>query len=986
MEWNAETLKILSECFLHTLSPNPEPRRQAESYLSEASDKPNFGLAVLHLVAEQNIDDQIRISAAVNFKNHLKSRWISSETNKNPRSNNNPDVPVLSPIDDTEKEQIKQLILPLMLSSTPRIQSQLSEALVVIGKHDFPKAWPALLPQIVSSLRQGMENNDYVTVNGILGTANSIFKKFRYQYKTNDLLLDLKYCLDGFAAPLLEVFMRTANVIDSLVGSASGAVTAATLKPLIESQRLCCRIFYSLNFMEIPEFFEDHMKEWMGEFKKYLTSSYPALEGGCGDGLALVDDLRAAVCENISLYLERYEEEFAGYLKDFALAVWTLLVGVSSATGRDRLTITAIKFLTTISTSVHHNLFAGADVLQQICQSIVIPNARLREEDEELFDFNYVEFVRRDIEGSDVDTRRRIACELLKGMATNYKTEVQSIVVEQIKNMLAAFNANPAENWREKDCAIYLVVSLATKKAGGTSASTDLVDVGEFFASVIVPEIQSQDGSAKLKAGALKFFTVFRNQIPKQVAVGLMGDVVRFLASESNVVHSYAANCIEKLLLIKDGGQRRFTSADINPFLPNLMTNLFNALKFPESEENSYVMKCIMRVFGVADFSQEVAGHCITGLTHLLSEVCKNPKNPVYNHYLFEAVAGLVGRVCEKDPSLIPTFETSIFPILQYILGQNVTEFWPYAFQLLAQLVNLNKPPLPASYMSIFELLLATETWKGQANTPALVQLLQAYLKKAPDELSQGGRLGQVLGIFQKLVDVPSTEELGFYVLNTIIENLRYDVIAPFVTHIWTALFTKLMQSPKVKFIKCMVIYMSLFLVKYGPQALTDSINAIQNDGKLLGSIIEQFWIPHLKSITGTIELKLTAVASTRLICESTVLLDPAAAVTWGKMLNSIVTLLSRPEEERVDEDLEVQEIGENVGYSASFVRLHNAGKKDEDPVSEIRDPKEFLVRSLARLSAMNPGRYPTIIQQSLDPANQTALLELCSTYNCAIV
>ncbi|KAI3877107.1 hypothetical protein MKX03_027633 [Papaver bracteatum] len=986
MEWNAETLKILSECFLHTLSPNHEPRRQAESYLSEASDKPNFGLAVLRLVAETNIDDQIRISAAVNFKNHLKSRWISAETNKNHRggTNNQPDAPVLSPIDDTEKEQIKQLILPLMLSASPRIQSQLSEALVVIGKHDFPKAWPALLPQIVSSLRQGMENNDYVTVNGILGTANSIFKKFRYQYKTNDLLLDLKYCLDGFAAPLLEVFMRTSNVIDSMVGG--GAVTAANLKPLMESQRLCCRIFFSLNFMEIPEFFEDHMKEWMGEFKKYLTSTYPVLEGAGGDGLALVDDLRAAVCENISLYLERYEEEFAGYLKDFALAVWTLLVGVSSATGRDRLTITAIKFLTTISTSVHHNLFAGADVLQQICQSIVIPNARLREEDEELFEFNYVEFVRRDIEGSDVDTRRRIACELLKGIATNYKTEVQSIVVEQIKNMLAVFNANPAENWRDKDCAIYLVVSLATRKAGGTSASTDLVDVGEFFGSVIIPEIQSQSGSAMLKAGALKFFTVFRNEIPKQTAVGLMGDVVRFLASESNVVHSYAANCIEKLLLIKDGGQRRFNSTDINPFLPSLMTNLFNALKFPESEENSYVMKCIMRVLGVADFSQEVAGHCITGLTHLLSEVCKNPKNPVYNHYLFEAVAGLVGRVCEKDPSLIPTFEASIFPILQFILGQNVTEFWPYAFQLLAQLVNLNKPPLPASYMSIFELLLATETWKGHANTPALVQLLRAYLKKAPDELSQGGRLGQVLGIFQKLVDVPSTEELGFYVLNTIIENLRYDVIAPFVTHIWTALFTKLMQSPKVKFIKCMVIYMSLFLVKYGPPALTDSINAIQNDGKLLGSIIEQFWIPHLKSIIGTIELKLTAVASTRLICESTVLLDPAAAATWGKMLNSIVTLLSRPEEERVDEDPEVPEIGENVGYSASFVRLHNAGKKDEDPVSDIRDPKEFLVRSLARLSAMSPGRYPTIIQQSLDPANQTALLQLCSTYNCTIV
>ena len=49
----------------------------------------------------------------------------------------------------------------------------------------------------------------------------------------------------------------------------------------------------------------------------------------------------------------------------------------------------------------------------------MVPNVRLREEDEELFQMNYVEFIRRDIDGSDLDTRRRNACDLLKGIATN---------------------------------------------------------------------------------------------------------------------------------------------------------------------------------------------------------------------------------------------------------------------------------------------------------------------------------------------------------------------------------------------------------------------------------------------------------------------------------------------------------------------------------------------------------------------------------------
>ncbi|KAJ4953375.1 hypothetical protein NE237_030207 [Protea cynaroides] len=974
-----ETLEHLSQCFLQTLSPNPEPRRRAEASLSEMADKPNYGLTVLRVVAEPSVDEQIRQAAAVNFKNHLRARWAPTPSSD---AKSYPPLPELSPIPDHEKEQIKTLIVPLMLSSTPRIQSQLSEALALIGKHDFPKLWPTLLPELVSNLQQA---TDYASINGILGTANSIFKKFRYQYKTNDLLLDLKYCLDVFAAPLLEIFLRTAALIDS---SASSGGTAVSLRPMFESQRLCCRIFYSLNFQELPEFFEDHMTEWMTEFRKYLTTTYPALEGGGGgDGLVLVDELRAAVCENINLYMEKNEEEFQGYLKDFSFAVWSLLVTASASSGRDRLTITAIRFLNTVCTSVHHTLFAGAGFLEQICQSIVIPNVRLRDEDEELFEMNYVEFIRRDMEGSDIDTRRRIACELLKGIATNYKDQVTAIISVQIQNMLASFAQNPTANWKEKDCAIYLVVSLATKRAGGSSVSTDLVDVQSFFGSVIVPELQSQDVNSfpMLKAGALKFFTMFRNQIPKEVAIALIPHVVRFLGSESNVVHSYAATCIEKLLLVKaEVGRPRYSSSDVNPFLLVLMNNLFTALRFPESEENPYIMKCIMRVLGVADISGEVAGACIAGLTSILSEVCKNPKNPIFNHYLFEAVAGLVRRACAKDPSLISAFEASLFPILQTILVNDVTEFWPYAFQLLAQLVELNRPPFPQNYMHIFKLLLQPETWQRSANAPALVRLLQAFLQKTPHEVTQDGRLSEVLGIFSKLVSVSSTEELGFYVLNTVIENLGNDAIAPFVTHIWAALFTRLQSHRTVKFVKSLVIFMSLFLVKHGPVALVDSMNAVQPNIFLV--ILDQFWIPHLRLITGTIELKLTSVASTRLLCESPPLLDASAVILWGRLLDSIITLISRPEQERVDEEPEIPDIAESVGYTATFVQLYNAGKKEEDPVKEIKDPKEFLVNSLARLSSLSPGKYPNVINKSLDPTNQTALLQLCSTYNCAIV
>ncbi|KAJ8623475.1 hypothetical protein MRB53_032004 [Persea americana] len=899
MDWSTspENLETLSQCFLRTLSPDPEPRRRAESYLSDYAARPGFGLAVLRLVSLPNVDGLIRIAAAINFKNHLRSHWTSS-----------PDPRPYPPISDAEKSEIKSHI------------SQLREALAVIGKHDFPKSWPTLLPDLVAHLQAAQ---DYAPINGILSTANSIFKKFRYEWKTNDLLLDLKYCLDEFAAPLLEIFLKTASLVPANLNSAD------TLGPLIESQRLCCRIFYSLNFQELPEFFEDHMNEWMVKFQRYLMTTYPVLEDDkSGNGVAIVDGLRAAVCENINLYMEKNEEEFKGYLPGFASAVWSLLMTASASSSRDRLTVTAIKFLTMVSTGVYHALFSDPNILLQIFDSIDVPNIRIREEDEELFEMNYVEYIRRDIEGSGLDTRRRIACELLKGIAKYYRDRVKEMVSMKIQNLLASYGASPAGNWKEKDCAIYLVVSLAIKTAGGSMATTDLVEVERFFATVIVPELKAQDvnGFPMLKADALKFFTTFRNHILKPFVVTMMPDVIRFLQSESNVVHSYAANCIEKLLLVKDEGCARYTSLDINPLVPLLLPNLFNALKFPESQENLYVMKCIMRVLGVVVAGCEIAGACITNLTAVLSEVCKNPKNPFFNHYLFEVVAALVRRSCEKDPSLISVYEASLFPVLQTILVNDVTEFMPYTFQILAQLVDIHMPPLPPNYMQLFELLLSPESWKRKANVPALVRLLQAFLQKAAHELNNEGRLPDMLRIFNQLVSASNTEELGFYMLNTIIENLSYKVISPYIGHIWIALFKRLENNRTLKFVKPLVIFMSLFLVKHGHEVLLGSIDVVRAN---IFEILELFWIPNLKLITGTIEMKLTS--------------------------------------EIVEDETEVPDIGEAVSYGATFVHLYNAGKKEEDPLKEVKDPREFLVTSLARLSASSPGKYPAIIRNYLD-------------------
>lgn len=162
MEWNPETLQFLSQCFLNSLSPLADLRRGAEAALAETADRPNYALAILWLVAEPAVDEQIRQSAAVNLKNYLKALWAQQ------------------PMPESEKEQIKGLIVRLMVTAPPKIRAMLGEGLIIIGAHDFPRRWPDLLPEIVANLDRLSQVNDYDSVNGFLSAINSLFKKFRY--------------------------------------------------------------------------------------------------------------------------------------------------------------------------------------------------------------------------------------------------------------------------------------------------------------------------------------------------------------------------------------------------------------------------------------------------------------------------------------------------------------------------------------------------------------------------------------------------------------------------------------------------------------------------------------------------------------------------------------------------------------------------------------------------------------------------------------
>ncbi len=345
-----------------------------------------FQIIEMHAAGPAEPDISIRQAAAVSFKNLVRKRWEPGEDAEDK------DTP-MSPAD---KEQVKQNILNLMCAVPNDVQKQLSEALTIISGHDFPEKWQTLLPEMVGKFA----SQDLHVINGVLRSANAILKRFRYAFKSDALFLQLLFCLQHFAAPLTELFTWACSVLEE----AAAANDQARLHTVMETLRLCARVFFSLNWQDIPEFFEDNMDRWMGPFAKLLGFTHRLLvDDGEEERPGPLELLRAAIVENVNLYATKYEEEFAPHLNTFATAVWDLLKasGTSAAVPKfDGLMTVSMRFLASLaSKQMHFALFNNPTLLRQIVEAIVVPNVTMREDEEYLFEDNPTEYIQRDMEG-----------------------------------------------------------------------------------------------------------------------------------------------------------------------------------------------------------------------------------------------------------------------------------------------------------------------------------------------------------------------------------------------------------------------------------------------------------------------------------------------------------------------------------------------------------------------------------------------------------
>lgn len=934
-----------------TLVPNADARKAAEEQLSQAQKVSGHPLEVLRLIANKNeTDANVQQAAAVHFKNIVKKGW-------NEDAEDGTDGIQISLND---RNLIKSNLVELMCTVPPKIQSQCSEAISLIAAVDYPKKWDNLLPELL----QKFQSEDQTVVNGCLETANSIFKRFRYINRSDELYEDILYTLGKLQEPLLIMFKATGQKVEAYKND------LRNLLPVMKTLHSLCGIFYSLNYQDLPEYFEDHIGEWMAEFAKYLSfDNKILLDEDEEDEPSPIDTLQAAIVDNLALYADKDEEPFIPFVSQFTSLVWNLLLGMSSFPKHDVLATTCIKFLSSlVGKLMHKQVFEAEETLRQIIAKIVIPNLMIRDTDEEKFEDDHAEFIMEDMEGGDTESRRRRSQELLRAMCRHFDNETTVICMEHIQSMLGEFAASPSDKWKAKDAAIHLMLGIAVKAESnkGVSAVNDKVNVMEFFTSHILTELQDANHASRpmVKATSIKFVSTFRNQFSTEHMVALMPVLINHLSSPSVVVHTYSAAAIERFMACKvttnEGGQQnKFGGENIKPFLEPLFTSLFAIVDNAEWNENEYVMKCIMRSLITAkDDVVQVTEIVLQKLNEALSRVAKNPRNPQFNHYMFESIAVLVKSVCSKYPEHTASFESLLFPPFQTVLQMDVSEFTPYVFQILAQLLEYRpgESGLGEAYTMLFTPLLTPDLWERKGNIPALTRLLQAYVTKGINEIVGNGQLNSILGIFQKLISSKATEVNAFELLSTIIHFTSDDALKPLEKDLFQVLLMRLQRGKTARYIRLFTGFLAQYIGKKGGQQTLDLLNQIQPGLSLM--LLKQIWLPRLSSDPpNRREHKTQIVGLTKVLCDTPAIFnDENGNEIWMGTLAASLKLVdpnSNPSASSIGDE---NEEPETITYDAAFSRLHFASKKPLDPFSEVKDTAIYLATSLHQLHVTNPN------------------------------
>mmetsp|Transcript_41152 Transcript_41152/g.63408 ORF Transcript_41152/g.63408 Transcript_41152/m.63408 type:complete len:458 (-) Transcript_41152:92-1465(-) len=454
------------------------------------------------------------------------------------------------------------------------------------------------------------------------------------------------------------------------------------------------------------------------------------------------------------------------------------------------------------------------------------------------------------------------------------------------------------------------------------------------------------------------------------------------LASKEVVVCTYAAACLERLLMVKDGTASRFTAADLKGFTNEILKTCFGKLAEEKTQNNEYIIGLVIRVLSVSKADAvELAGPIMEELQKIIVRIAKNPTIPAFDHNVFEAVACLCSCLHAKDPSLVAQFEARILPTLSSILQSDTANFSPYVFQLLSMFLELNATgSFNNSHTELLNHVIAPSAWAETGNIPALTRLVQAYLRKDIASIIKMEKLAAILGVFQNLLSSSLQDHHGMAILNVVLEVTPWETLSTLIQMIFTVIFKRLQSKKTAKLCCEFTLFLCRFVHKYSLNGLHEILEKIT--AGILNNVLG-VWAFALENIGAQKNVHVAVIMTSFILVENLLTQKPYVA-HWLPLAKGISHLLFNINKNAAlleTSGLIEQEKNQQLGLQTSFAKLvHSATAVTVDPfieqISKL-DRKAFVVEKLRPFVAAHSGDMGHIFAELSKDKNGAELTKL---------
>jgi len=230
-------------------------------------------------------------------------------------------------------------------------------------------------------------------------------------------------------------------------------------------------------------------------------------------------------------------------------------------------------------------------------------------------------------------------------------------------------------------------------------------------------------------------------------------------------------------------------------------------------------------------------------------------------------------------------------------------------------------------YLSFFPILLKGDFWTRSANIPALLLVLESYIRSYPQQVFSDEYLSQVLGCFQHLINSKPKDQHGFRLAAAMLPYV--DTFDKFTSReLLLPMLNRMNQAKTTKFSRAFVLFICRYAIVKGGAQLATALESIQAGIYLM--VVERIILAEMKQMPQTTtyeEKRIVTIGVAALVTDTVAVLGSF----YSQLVDCSVAILESFENKEVVADVDEDQYVETneLEYSDPYCKLSYAQHPD---------------------------------------------------------